>query len=168
MKRIEECRHYLSAKPNRNGRPHSMTLCHAAVCSHSLVVDRWGHSWESCAPRLSMTRASRLNPLLGLLSDLLRSATAHEVSKQRENCEVENTVRKDGDAEEPAKRPCERFAGLWSNKFCQLQPRRKKSDNRCDHLWLKGHSNGQREKPCKQAKHGEQDVTERPVLCHCR
>ena len=42
-----------------------MTLCRAAVCSHLLVVDRWGHSWESCAPRLSVTLASNFNPLPG-------------------------------------------------------------------------------------------------------
>jgi len=39
--------------------------------------------------------------------DLLRPATAHKVSEQRENRKVENAVCKDRDTEEPAKRPRE-------------------------------------------------------------
>src|SRR5882762_2451806 len=37
-----------------------MTLCRTVVCSHWLVADRWGHSWESCAPCLSVLLASTL------------------------------------------------------------------------------------------------------------
>jgi len=119
-------------------------------------------------PTIIPHRSNSIHPPRFRRSELLEAAATREVRYQREKRVIENGICSDGDAQKPAKRPCQRFAGFRGDEFGQFQPRRKKSDQRRGNLWLDGHGDSQRKKPGTQAKHGEQKKTEQLALGHHR
>jgi len=94
------------------------------------------------------------------------AATVYHVDEKGKDREVEDCVRKDGDAQKPAKRPSEGLAGVRGDEFGQLQARRKKTNHGRDNLRLNRHGDGQREKTSDEAKPREQKETEKPALRH--
>src|SRR5207245_7798575 len=58
---------------------------------------------------------------------LFRAATVCHVDEKGKDREVEGCVRKDGDAQKPAKRPREGLAHFRRDEFGQLQARGKKT-----------------------------------------
>ena len=92
----------------------------------------------------------------------------YHVDEKRKNREVEDCIRKDGDAQKPAKRPREGLARLRGDEFGQLQARRKKTNHGSDNLRLNSDGDGQREKTSDEAKPREQKETEKLALRHCR
>jgi hypothetical protein len=106
----------------------------AVLCCHWLV-EGGGHTWESWTPHLSflaLTVRPAINPdpLLRAMPsrrekksgcESLCSKATSQIVEQRENGRVENGVRGDGDAQEPAKRPHKRLAGLRGEEFGQFQ-----------------------------------------------
>ena len=131
MKRFGGCRHYL---PRRNPIGTidriQLTLCREVVCSHWLVVDGWGHSWESvlpacqsCLPRPLSFSTPRFQQAQAShrIDELFGAGAICKVRNQGEDREVESGVGGDGYAQEPTEGPRHRFVSFRHDGFGQLQ-----------------------------------------------